>query len=194
MSASQVNLPEDERRFSEWLRAHAPDVLREVGLRQGFQVLDYGCGEGAFALPAAEVVAPGTVYAADMDGDSLARLRARAAETNTRNVVTVRVSPDDRFTTLGGSPFDTVLLYDVLHLVDHRTELLRQLCGLLKPDGFVSVFPMHIGTEQMLELARRTGMLELKDRLGMILNFSSCEAGIQADANDGGGAVDGESG
>jgi len=184
MPVLEPNLPEDEQHFKEWLTGHPSEVLQEVGLRRGHQVLDYGCGDGAFAMPAAEIVAPGLVYAADVDGELLARLRTRAEDRHIRNLVTVRISANTSFTLLGGRPFDAVLLYDVLQLIDDRVGLLERLCGVLKPGGIVSVFPMHIGTERMLQIAEQTGMLKLRDHVGMILNFSAGKAEIQADANE----------
>jgi len=135
MSVLEPNLPEDEQHFKTWLIDHTSEVLQEVGMMQGHQVLDYGSRDGAFAMPAAEIVAPGLVYAADVDGELLARLRTRAEDRHIRNLVTVRISANTSFTLLGGRPFDAVLLYDVLQLIDDRVGLLERLCGVLKPGG-----------------------------------------------------------
>ena len=44
------------------------DIVEEVGLNRGFQVLDYGCGPGGYVLAVSEAVgASGKLYALDIN-------------------------------------------------------------------------------------------------------------------------------
>lgn len=48
---------------------------------------------------------------------------------------------------------DMVLLYDVLHpyyfSVNERSKLLREVCRVLKPNALLSVYPEHMGLEEI---------------------------------------------
>ena len=43
------------------------NILKEVGIKPGFYILDYGCGAGSYTIPAAQLVGnSGKVYALDI--------------------------------------------------------------------------------------------------------------------------------
>ncbi len=50
------------------------ETLRELGVCSGETVAEIGSGDGYFALPAARITAPGTVYALDIDESLLTEL------------------------------------------------------------------------------------------------------------------------
>ena len=163
----------DEQGFRAWLEANAADVLREAGVCEGQTVLDYGCGSGTFSIPAASIVGErGKVYALDIDGDALAKVSETAKSKGLGNINTLHVDKAAPASGLVPEAVDTALLYDVIQLVDDRPALLAELAKVIKPDGILSVFPMHIGTDEMLRLADELGLLTLRDRKGMLLNFS----------------------
>jgi len=171
------NAPTDEGAFRGWLKANAAPALERVGLRRGQSVLDYGCGRGTFSIPAARIVGPGgIVYALDTDAGALADLERRAEKEGLGNIRTARVDGQASPDKLLPEQADAILLYDVIHLVDGRGLIVRELAGALKPGGVLSVFPMHVGIDAMLELAGHTGLLSLRDRQGMLLNFTRADA------------------
>jgi len=72
-----VALGDVERERDTWQRADA--VLRELDLRPGATVVDFGSGAGYFALKMAPRVAPGgRVFAVDLRRESLTFLWIRA--------------------------------------------------------------------------------------------------------------------
>jgi len=163
---------QSESEFRAWLEENALEVLKDVGLRGGQLVLDYGCGSGTFAIPAAGIVGDdGVVYALDIDGEALAAVRTRADAEGLGNVQTVLVDASMPPACPVAEPVDVVLLYDVLHKVEDQRAVIEAAWSALKPDGFLSVFPMHIGPERMLDLASEAGHFTLRDRQGLILNF-----------------------
>ena len=43
------------------------NILKEVGIKPGFTILDYGCGPGSYIIPTAELVGKsGKIYALDI--------------------------------------------------------------------------------------------------------------------------------
>src|SRR5215510_10368537 len=62
-------------------------TVERLGLKPGFNVLDVGCGTGASALPAAEIVGPtGKVLGVDLADNLLDIGRMKAAQRQLQNV------------------------------------------------------------------------------------------------------------
>ena len=151
-----------------WQEHGAVRFLREVGVRAGQVVLDFGCGQGAYTRPAARIVgARGTVYALDKNPsalDALARAATEEGLTNIRRLDTAGAMP----LLLDDTSVDVVLLYDVLHLVgsqgpgekaNHSTVadrrgLLKEVHRVLKPAGLVSAHCPHLATHTDVESER----------------------------------------
>jgi len=168
------DLPNNETDFKQWLQANVSDLLISVGLAKGQTVLDYGCGAGDFAVSASKVVGnAGKVYGMDVDADALASLRKKIKRRGLKNVEAILLKKSACDIPLARESIDVILLYDVLHLVDAKRPLLKRLRKVLKPDGFLSVFPMHIGAEKMLQMAQEEGLFAFRDRKGMVLNFEA---------------------
>lgn len=121
----------------DWWRELWPEpeaVLREFGVEAGTSVADVGCGDGHFSIPVAELVAPASVYAIDVDGTMLDEIEARALERDLENVVTV--SGDAReLSSLLPEPVDLVLLANTFHGVEAPTAFAEQVSRSLRPGG-----------------------------------------------------------
>jgi len=172
-----------EMEFREWLRDNGSEVLRKVGIRPGQTLLDYGCGPGTFTIPAAGITGQeGKVYAIDVRPRALERLRERAESGGLSNIE-ARLSDSTSLNTgLPDESVDIILVYDVMHEVNDRPGLLEELHRVLERDGLLSVFPMHMGTDKMLEVMAECDLFCLKERhsppghksASEILNFSKC--------------------
>ena len=63
--------------------------MSEIGVKKDSIFVDVGCGEGFFTVPAARIVGKnGKVYALDIDEESIAILREKAAKEGLINLVT----------------------------------------------------------------------------------------------------------
>ena len=164
--------PEGEAPFKEWLSKNSSEVLRDIGIREGQTVLDYGCNSGTFAIPAARIVGHnGKVYALDTNSKALDSLRKKTNEKALTNIEIVLVREKQDPISPLSEKADAILLYDVLQLIDDKSSLLRKLHAMLKDDGFLSVFPMHVGAQETLRIAKQSGLFVLRDRYGMLLNL-----------------------
>lgn len=65
-------------------------TLRQLGLVPGDRVVEIGSGNGYFALPAARIADPATVYAVDVDRSLLAELDALATEQGIDNITAIK--------------------------------------------------------------------------------------------------------
>lgn len=123
-------------------------ILKEAGVRPGMTILDFGCGPGGFAIAAARLVGPeGRVITLDRNPLALQSVERRALRRNLSNIDTLsgdspKECPDQSV--------DMVLLYDVIHGVDNRGELLAELWRVLKPAGVLSVNDHHLSDETLI--------------------------------------------
>jgi tRNA A58 N-methylase Trm61 len=172
-----------EMEFREWLVEHATEMLIKVGVRKGQTVLDYGCGSGTFTIPSARIVGErGKVYAFEARPDLLERIKERASNEGLANIETALSDRTKPNTNMPDKSVDIILVYDVMHEIDDRRGLLQELHRALKRDGILSVFPMHIGTENFIEVIKANGLFCLINRYGppgfkaasKILNFNKC--------------------
>jgi SAM-dependent methyltransferase len=172
-----------EMEFREWLTEHASDVLSRVGVREGQAVLDYGCGSGTFTIPSARIVGKeGRVYALEVRPKMLEALKEKAESEGLTNVVTLLLDHSKLNTGLPDDIVDAVLVYDVMHEIEDKVGLLRELHRVARRGCILSIFPMHMGTDRMLHFMKERNLFCFRDRyspLGYkaaseILNFNKC--------------------
>ncbi|HEY40620.1 MAG TPA: methyltransferase domain-containing protein [Dehalococcoidia bacterium] len=151
----------------QWLTENARQVLIKVGIRDRQMVLDYGCGPGTFTLAAAGIVGKdGKVYALDVRPRALERIREKAGSEKIENIETILMDTTGFATGLSDETIDVILLYDVFHDIKDRRGLLQELHRVLRPEGILSVFPMHVGTAALLDIMNEFGLFRLRDRCG----------------------------
>ena len=138
--------PVKRREKAQWLTRDGVEFLRDAGLRKGDTVIDFGCGAGAYSIPAALLVGnDGLVVSVDVRGPALKSLVRMAASRGLGNIRAAQHLAEMAFL-LNGRPCRAVLLYDVLHFMDAATRkgLYRAFHERLRTDGFLSVFPKHL--------------------------------------------------
>ncbi len=107
-----------------WASFFSPaQTLAKLGLTESCRdVVDFGCGYGTFAIPAARVVW-GTVHAFDIESEMVELTRRKAYECSLANV---RVEQRDfvaHGTGLLEESVDYVMLFNILHCEDPQTLL-----------------------------------------------------------------------
>jgi SAM-dependent methyltransferase len=117
-------------------------TLRTLGLGPGDDVAEVGCGNGYFALPAAAAVAPGKVYAVDLEADHLAEVEHHADRQDLGNVETVRGDARELSAVLP-EPVDVVLVANTLHGVGDLGGFLAEAFDVLEPGGRLVVVNWH---------------------------------------------------
>ena len=143
--------------------------LLEAGLKTGQTALEYGCGAGSYTLPAAQIVGPGgIVYAVDIHPLAIEMVQKRAGREGLSNVETIL---SDRETGLPDESIDVVLLYDMLHLVQDKQALLKELHRVLRADGFLSADHEHTDREAFVETMTSGKLFSLQAENGHTLKF-----------------------
>ena len=122
----------------ERLRMLDPREVMEVfGITSGIEVLDVGCGPGAFLEAAsARVGSTGMVYAVDIQEPFINMAKKLAAEKSLRNIKFV-VSSEDRIP-LQDETVDAALLITTLHELDGNGTL-KEVRRILRNGGVLGI-------------------------------------------------------
>jgi len=124
------------------LRLPRMDILKEVGIKQGFYVLDYGCGPGSYIVPLAELVGKsGKIYALDIHPLAIQKVQDIVSKKQLANVETIL---SDCKTGLLDNSLDVVLLYDTFHALSDPGGILEELHRVLKANGALSFSDHHM--------------------------------------------------
>lgn len=145
------------------------EVLREVDIRPGFHVLDYGCGPGSYLIVAAElVVTTGKVYALDIQPLAVKRVQSVASKKGLANVETIS---SDCATGLENGSVDVVLLYDTLHSLSNPDAVLEELHRVLKSKGIPSFSDHHMKGDEIVSKVTNGGLFDLSRKGEMTHTF-----------------------
>ncbi len=144
-------------------------ILREIGLQKGQTMLDYGCGVGVFAIPAAKIVGDdGVVYALDIHPLCI---RVIEKEIGKRGLANVKTILSDRETGLPDESVDVVLVYDVLQMITDRGRLMEELHRVLKPGGSLWATAEHLDVNEFLDIITQGNLFTLVDQKGKVFRF-----------------------
>lgn len=110
------------------------ETLRKLGVESGDTLAEVGCGNGYFALPAARIVDPVTVYACDLDESLLAECSTLAEQQGAENIDLIHGDARQLSEHLP-ERVDVVLLANAFHGVEDRDALVREVEASLRPGG-----------------------------------------------------------
>jgi ubiquinone/menaquinone biosynthesis C-methylase UbiE len=139
----------------------ARTIIAHLELRQGMQVLDFGCGPGRLTIPIAKQIGEsGTVTAFDIQPAMLERVRVKAKQENLENIKFVQGAAGEG--KLGNELYDRALLVTVLGEIPDKSIAMQEIFESLKPGGYLAV------TEAIADphFQRRNTVLELANAAG----------------------------
>jgi ubiquinone/menaquinone biosynthesis C-methylase UbiE len=135
------------------------NVVKEVGIKPGFHVLDYGCGSGSYITAVAELVGKsGRIYALDIHPLAIQMVQRIASKNQLANVKTIL---SDCKTGLPDESVDVVLLYDTFHDLSSPDEVLEELDRIVKSNGILSFSDHHMKEDEVISRVTNKGMFRL---------------------------------
>lgn len=112
-------------------------ILAAIGLRPGMTLIDVGCGEGFFALPAARMVgAGGKVIGIDRSEGAVSRMLARAAGEGLANIQGIAAMAEETVACTGCA--DIVFFGIDLHDFDNPRRVLANARRMIRPGGVLA--------------------------------------------------------
>jgi ubiquinone/menaquinone biosynthesis C-methylase UbiE len=122
--------------MSQFLNPSA--VVAQTGLMQGQVVADLGCGNGFYVLPAAQMIGPtGIVYAVDVQTQKLAATISIANQFGYKNVRIMQANLGKPLLDINPASCDLVIIGNILHEIDQKEELIKNVYRILKSPGRV---------------------------------------------------------
>jgi len=126
-----------------WLEKKGISFFMEIGLKKGFKVVDFGCGEGHYSIPAAKVVGEnGKVLAVDKDKIVLEKVKQIGKQYHLKNIEFINAETN---LPVEKKMIDFVMCYDILHYLNKegRKKIYREVYRVLKEEGIFSIYPKH---------------------------------------------------
>ncbi len=158
------------------LRRPPARALRQLGVRPGMSVLDFGCGPGGFSLAAARLVGlEGHVVAVDIHPGAIQRLGRAAGR---RGFGQLQVIHRDALEHVPNGSVDVALLFDVLHEVEEPTETLAEIRRLLKQHGILCARDHCMKDAGLLRSITGDGWFQLIDESATPLRFRPAKPSV----------------
>jgi precorrin-6B methylase 2 len=150
-----------------------PDLLvGALALSAGMNVADVGAGSGYLSKRMAPLVAPGKVYAVDVQPQMVELLKQLSLQAGMLNVVAVSGSAGSA--NLQADSVDLAVMVDVYHELSQPQEIVQSVIASLKPggrlvlveyrgeDARVAIKPLHKMTVSQIRLEMRQFPLEFE--------------------------------
>ena len=142
MKHKQLKL-EDPKRLEE---LNPLKTLHRLGIEENHVLCDVGAGSGIFTVAAATMT-KSTVFALEVDKEMLNLIEEKAKQNDLTNIRPIEVR-DDRYD-IDNDSVDIVLLVTVLHEIDNKAAMLREINRILKAEGKFAVIEFHKGETPM---------------------------------------------
>jgi len=135
------------------------DVLKEIGIKRGFHILDYGCGPGSYIVPLAKLVGEnGKIYALDIHPIAIDMVKKIVKKNQLKNVITIC---SDLNTGLSDKSIDVALLYDTYHNLSEPDKVIKELHRVLKENGILSFSDHHMKENEIIDKIQNKGLFKL---------------------------------
>ena len=145
------------------------ETLVTIGVKKGKTILDYGAGPGVYSIPAAQIVGEsGKVFSADIHPLAGKIVQKEIEKLGLTNIETLLVNIN---TGLDDGTVDIVLLFDVIHHIEEKSRLMKELHRVLRTGGSVFILPDHISPSELKQFIKSDGLFIFKQEYGKIFEF-----------------------
>jgi ubiquinone/menaquinone biosynthesis C-methylase UbiE len=116
-------------------------LIERSGIKKGMQVLDLGCGSGAFTTFLARAVGQkGKVYALDIQADMLKQLKRKLSKPENKDIRNIKLIEGNAYELpFEDGSLDLVNMVTVLQEIPDRSRALHEVKRVLKPGGLFAV-------------------------------------------------------
>ncbi len=115
---------------------HPEEVLSQLDLHDTMEVADFGCGNGYFSIPLAEIITNGKVYALDVMKETLEAVKSQADLRGIENIQTIHCNLEVlNNSKLKNESIDLVLMRNILFQSQKKAEIVKEAKRVLKSKG-----------------------------------------------------------
>lgn len=116
-------------------------IIKRSGIKPGMNIIDLGCGSGAFTpLLARAVGEQGKVYALDIQSKMLQQLERKLAKAENRDIRNIEVKQASAYDLpFENETIDLVFVVAALQEISDRDKALQEIKRVLKPDGILAI-------------------------------------------------------
>lgn len=166
---------------SNYRRALQPPdkLIQRSGIREGMQVLDLGCGSGAFTTFVARSVDPkGKVYALDIQMKMLKQLQKKLSKPENQDIKNVQLINSSAYDLpFENNSLDVVYMVTVLQEIPDKNRALAEIRRVLKSGGVLAVTellfdPDYVFKSTTVKLCQKGGFV-LDKVSGNLWNYTA---------------------
>lgn len=116
-------------------------IIARSGIEPGMQVLEVGCGSGAFTISVARAVGSlGKVYALDIQSEMLVQLQAKLDRPENQDIHNIELLNESAYSLpFEDGAIDLVYMVAVFQEIPDKHKTLQEIKRVLKPGGFLSI-------------------------------------------------------
>lgn len=149
---------------------HNPDKILGPHIKEGMNILDFGCAMGYFSIPLARMTGiKGNVYCVDIQEKMLEKLQTRANKAGVGQIIKPCLVGKTYHPEELQNKIDFAMLFAVAHEVSNKEKLFIDLHSMVKPGGKVLFAEPkgHVTAEEFeksLQLAKSAGFKISEDK------------------------------
>ena len=154
-------------------------LIQRSGIKEGMQVLDLGCGSGAFTTFVARSVDPkGQVYALDIQPKMLEQLRQKLSKPENQDIKNVELIESSAYDLpFENNSLDVVYMVTVLQEIPDKNKALGEIRRVLKSGGILAVTellpdPDYVFKSATAKLCQKAGFV-LDEVSGNFWNYTA---------------------
>ena len=112
-------------------------LIKRIGLKEDFIVLELGPGPGYFSIPVAKKLRNGMLYLADIQQEMLDYAKKRFEKRKLKNVEYYLCN--GKTFDFKDNSFDIIYMVTVIGEVENKDEYIHEFYRILKPNGVLSI-------------------------------------------------------
>ena len=129
-----------------WQKTEGIKTIYEIGAKEDFSIIDFGCGDGRFTIAEAFACPKGNVFGVDIDSNALEFLDSKAKEYGLKNIKTVLAN---NVLSFENNSIDMITMNDLIHDIKDTYKLLKEFKQKLKPNGILAITPFHLSKDEI---------------------------------------------
>jgi len=135
-------------------KMQSPDkVVQRSGIQKDMQVLEIGCGSGAFTTFVARAVGnKGNVYALDIQPEMLQQLENKLSQPENKDITNIKLIESSAYDLpFDDNSLDLVYMITVFGEIPDHNKALQEIKRVLKPGGILAITELFLDPDYLLK-------------------------------------------